>query len=224
MARVRVVSRSRPTNHQPHRTNSLHRRTPLSERARRLVARNASQAERERIERLREAYSPYNPSPQERERLRRVRRQNEREDRRRARQDLLRNQSRFQEAMFRFWNWRYSLDQEEFDIFLENEVFPPYFRSVFDFLTLERNGIDLRLMTGALEDGIVRAERVSWLLTHPYEMYRSENPDFLRRTARNYRESIIPRTNIVESSSESESDSSIEDYFEESGFEIEEAW
>ena len=127
MARVRVVSRYRRTNHQPHRTNSLHRLTPLSERTRRLVARNARQAERERIERLREAYSPYNLSPQVRERLRQVRRQNEREDRRRARQALLRNQSRFQEAMFRFWNWRYSLDQEEFDIFLENEVSPHIF-------------------------------------------------------------------------------------------------
>ena len=79
--------------------------------------------------------------------------------------------------MFRFWNWRYSLDEEEYNIFLENEVSPPYFRSVFDFMNLRRSGVDLHTMARALEDGIGRAERVSWLLTHPYEMYRLEDPD-----------------------------------------------
>lgn len=195
MARTPVIVRNRNPNSCVLATKRSPHKTPREARYRAHVAR---QDEEERVQRLREAYHPYNPSPQERERLREVRRQKDRQDHRYDCETLQRTKDQYQEAMFRFWNWISRLAMEEFDAFSVNEILPPYFRSIVDYQRLERNGVNLPSRTRVLEGEMNRAERVSWLLTHPQEIYRFRHSDSFQETARYYRELIIPRTNVIE--------------------------
>ena len=100
-----------------------------------------------------------------------------------AQEEKERIQERYQDALFDFWNWHRRYPREEVEVFQDNRLIHPWLWSMENYRDLESSNLSIEDRLRVLRRVETRANRFSWLLTHP----RAQG----MMTVREYREHFI---------------------------------
>ena len=134
--------------------------------------------------------------------------------RRRTQEQQERIQQRYQDSLFRFWNWHRRYPQEEMEVLRDNGLLHRYLWSMENYRDPVWRNLSIEDRLRVLRRGEARANRFSWLLTHPHHMMGLGRID---NTVREYQEHLATNNiHLVQAnySEEEQSDSSISNYFE----------